>query len=174
MWTITQLKSNVSHRCSFHLIDRIALHEEHCYIPSHTVYRLSSARFAHERRQGNTFTSVAYRFSNTNEVELIFRADERTRRSPFRNRDAACIVFTVAKLERLPIARYYSNYHRRTSRERIKEQGEREMQKRAGWGRPLFPLRGYTSDINSHESVTEAICRARRTGRRQLWSVANS
>lgn len=126
MWTITQLKSNVSHR--FHLIDRIVLHEELCYTCL-TLFIIRELRS--RRRQGNTFTCVAYRFSNTNGVELIFRAAERTRRSPFRDRDTACIVFMAAKLERLPIVRNYSNYHRRIVAKRLRNGRKRNAE--TGW-----------------------------------------
>jgi len=155
----------VSHRCSFHLIDRIVYMKNFVILVSHTVYRLSSRELRSNKETGKYIYRRRIDFSNTNKVELIFRAARRP--SPFCDQ----ALFLRSRIWNVSqLCTDYSNYHQWTVIKRLT--GEREIQRRLEG--LFFPFRRHTSDINSRESVTEAICRARRTGRRQLWSVANS
>lgn len=94
LWTIAQLKSNVPHRCSFRLIDRVVLHEESLH-PSHAVYRLSSASYV-RTKTGGIRLPASYRFSNTNEARNLFfelPVASATPSPPFRDRDTAGVLF---------------------------------------------------------------------------------
>lgn len=94
LWTITQLKSNVPHRCSFRLIDRVALHEESLH-PSHAVYRLSSASYVRTKTGEYVYRPRVSIFQYKRSAQLIFRVASRERRPPppFRDRDTAGALF---------------------------------------------------------------------------------
>lgn len=192
---LARLKFNISRRRSARRVlstaYRVLQGENIVILASRALFIVYRPPTSVERRQGNTFRRATVSIFQYKRVELIFRAPsqpanqptcrakERTRPSFSRDRETRAqhthtythahtrcahrIVFTVAKLERLPIARDYSNYRRRTR--------SREDQERSGrpscTGRFCTPAE-HTSDINPRESVTEAICSVRRTGRRQL------
>jgi len=118
---------------------------------------------SNEETERNTFTGVISIFQYKRSGTYFSSSQANAKPSQSRH---MCIVFTVAKLECLPIARDYSNYHRRMVAKRLRNRSKRDRQMT---NRSSFSfLHRHTSDINSHESVTEAICRAQRTSWRQL------
>jgi len=125
---------------------------------------LPSASF--ERRQENTlYDGVVSIFQYKRSVwNLFFEPSERNRRRFAIERLRA--LFLWLRNWNISQLRNYSNYHWRTVTKELRKRKKRST-KTVG-GVSFFLFRRHTSDINSHESVTEAICRARRTGRRQL------